>query len=325
MLSKFNQSQRLLNAMTAFVAVFSFLLLHFLVNPAYHHYLQQISWSEGGLFFKYYFTFAGGPAEYSTLFIAQFFKATWLGSLIIAIIIFGIAILIFKTLALRLENKGILYLLLPLFQIMLLSMVFDYLFPFSVLMNIMAVVFALYICAIIDNKGWFAISFHAVFAGVLIYYFSGGAYFLIFMASYLILYIKKPDSKLIISTLLIIGVTFLVPFVAWKFIFLAPLKQAYFRSAPDVAAMLRYSQPLLFRATLVAIPVIMFLARISAVISQRTEIKITDRKQPVVKKRKKNIPTTTSIRFDIKKLGVPIGIAGMVALSGLMLFKSFNK
>jgi hypothetical protein len=226
--------------------------------------------------------------------------------------------------ALQFENTGILYLLIPLFQIMILALMCDYLFPFSVPVNVLTVAVALYICKLIDKRGWFPIVFHVAIAGIFIFYFSGGAYFVIFMTSYLILSLKKPDRRLIINTLLIIGITFLVPYVAWKFIFLAPLKQAYFRSTPDVAAMLRYSRPLLFQVTLVGIPVIFLMSRISTMNFQKIKIKKPVGK-PLANKGKQNTTVSVSRRFDIKKSGLPIGIAAIIAASGFVLYESYNK
>jgi hypothetical protein len=130
--------------------------------------------------------------------------------------------------------------------------------------NLLIISIFLFLNSVIDRRTGSTISLHTIIIGILIYYISGGMYFLIFMCSALVLSLKKPDVKIVINALLIVAFAFLIPFIAYRFVFLNSLNSSFFRSTPDVAAMLRYGRPIIFYIELASIPVIVFMIVISA-------------------------------------------------------------
>jgi len=256
----------LLYLLMCVLAVFSFLFCFYGINPSLHYHYQQIAWQSSKLFLDYNLAFSGGIGEYFTLFISQLFFSKILGSAIVAISGFLISFLIYITIKNQWKNSKLLMLLIPLVQVIVLAPMCDYRYPFSITVNLVIVSGFLFLCTLFAKKTGITISFHTIIAGILLYYISGGMYFLIFMVSSLILLLKKPDGKMLINVVLILSIAILIPFVAYQFIFLTSLNNSYFRSTPDVAAMLRYSRPNLFYIVLAIIPSILLLGRLLTII-----------------------------------------------------------
>lgn len=256
----------LLFLLLVLIAVFSFIFSLIAIETSLHQHYQQIAWQSGKLFFDYYRTFSGGIGEYLALFISQLFKSNLLGSTIVALSGLLIPVFVFKTISIELVKTKLKFLLIPLIQIVILALMCDYSFRFSVTVNLILVSGFLNLCTLIDKYSRFKIKFHTIFAGILLYYLSGGMYFLIFMVSSLILLLKKPDLKLLFNALLFIAISFLIPYVAYRFVFVTSLNNSFFRSTPDVAAMIRYTRPPIFYVSLAAIPFVMFLSKIVAMI-----------------------------------------------------------
>lgn len=259
---------------TAISAVFLYI-----VNPSLHHHFQQIAWQTGVLFRNYYFSFAGGPAEYVALFISQFFKNNLAGSLIIAVSGLSISFFVFKTIESDLKTSRLQLLLIPVIQLIIVALMCDYRFNFSVIVNLFIVSGFLFLCSVFGKKTKPVISYHTILTGVFIYYISGGIYFLIFICASLLLSIKRPVKNSLINGLLLMATGLFVPFIAHRFIFLTSLNNAYFRSLPDVAAMLRYEKTTLFYAVLAAIPAIILVVKIPALIpTSKKENRVSHKK-----------------------------------------------
>lgn len=243
-------------------AVFSFLFCMFYVNISLHHHFQQIAWQSGKLFVDYYFAFPGGATEYFTLFLTQLFYSNILGSAIVALSGLLISFFVYKTVFLKFSKSILFYLLILSMEMLFLVLMFDYRYPFSITVNLLIVSGFLFLNTLCENKFDLSFPFHIIVIGILVYYGCGGMYFLIFMVSSLILQLKKRDTKMLVNALLIIATTFLVPFLAYRFIFLCSLNSSFFRATPEVAAMLRYSRPVIFYYALAAIPTILLLVMI---------------------------------------------------------------
>ena len=229
-----------------------------------HHHYQQIAWQTGNVFLNYYISFPGGFAEYLALFISQFFVSNIFGSALVAISGLLISIFIFKSVYTKIQRFSLLFFVVPVIQIIMLAVMLDYKYHFSITVNLLIISIFLFLNTVINKSTGSKISFHTIIIGILIYYISGGMYFLIFMFSALVLLLRKPDVKMIINTFLIVAFAFLIPFIAYHFIILNSLNSSFFRSTPDVATMLRYGRPLIFYVELASIPVILILIVISA-------------------------------------------------------------
>lgn len=296
-------------------AVFSFLFCFNAVDTSLHYNYQQIAWQNSKLFLDYYLAFSGGPSEYIALFISQLFISKAIGSAIVAFSGFLVSFFIYKIVYVRWKSSEILILLIPLVQVIVLALMFDYRFPFAITVNLIIVSGFLFLCTIIDKNTGITISFHTIIAGILIYYISGGMYFLIFMASSLILLLKKPDVKMFINAFLIIGTALIIPFIGYRFVFLMSVNNSFFRSTPDVAAMLRYSRPIIFYVYLAVIPSILLLTQVSELIS------LTGKKAD-----KSKIENNIGISFTNKgwKVAIAVQLCILIAVSGFIIYEVYK-
>lgn len=302
-------------------ALFSFLFSYFAINPSLHHHFQQIAWQSSYLFLKYYTTFPGGLGEYVALFISQLFYTNFSGSLIISVSGFLISFFIFKTIYLRWGKLNLMFLLIPLVQIILLALMCDYKHHFSVTVNLIIVSGFLFLCAAIEKKVGYTISWFSIIAGILLYYICGGMYFLIFMFSTLILLAGKSRKKILLNTSIIILVSFLVPFLAYHFVFLISFNNSFFRSTPDAAVMLRYSRPPLFYAGIAAIPAIILLSKIVAMFSvKKTELQVLGKNKGKIK----NINQPGFFKRNKQKIVLAVQLIVLIAASGVILFKVYK-
>lgn len=237
-------------------AFISFLVVFLVINPVLHYSEQQIAWLNGIHFLNYYFTFPGGLAEYFTLFISQFFYSKWAGSVVVAVIPWLIAVLLANIIFFKTKSSFLPVLFFPLIQLSVLILMSDYLFNFSMVINLFVVSLFLFCCFYAEVRLKLNLYFSLLPSLFTIYIVSGGVYFLIFTISAILLLFFKPDrSKLILASILII-LAGLIPWFSYKFVYLTNLEHAFLRSVPDVAPMLRYSKPTLFLVTLAIIPLI---------------------------------------------------------------------
>ncbi|HPE74726.1 MAG TPA: DUF6057 family protein [Draconibacterium sp.] len=296
-------------------SVFTFLFCFFAVDTSLHHHYQQIAWQSGNLFLNYYCAFPGGIAEYLTLFISQFFASNLIGSVLLALSGFLVSFFLFKTIYSKIQRFSILFFVVPILQIILLAVMFDYHYHFSITVNLLLVSVLLFVNTEIDRRTGSKISFHTYISGIVIYYISGGIFFLIFMFSAFVLSLGKPEIKRILNTLLIIAFAFLIPFTAYHFITLGSLNSSFFRATPDVAAMLRYSRPIIFYIELAAIPFIIFLIVISSFF--RKKVKKTKK---LVKDRAKSETAEIPLKNDYRKYKAA-GVLFVLATGSLVILK----
>jgi hypothetical protein len=296
----------LLYLLIVLFAVFTFLFCLFEVETSLHYHNQQIAWQSGKMFLNYYNSFPGGLAEYVALYLSQFFSSNFIGSAIIAISGFVLSFFILKTVRLKFENFNVMYFTIPLLQVILLSAMSDYKYHFSITLNLLIVSGILFLCAEFEKKINPLMSFHTIIAGIVIYYVSGGMYFLIFMLSSLILLFKRPDLKMIINTLLILTSAIIIPYLAYRFVILNSINSSFFRATPDVAAMLRYSRPLIFYIELASIPSIIFLVVISAILQKLMQ------KSKIASKSRTNVEIGKEAEIPLMNNNYKITVAGLL-------------
>lgn len=311
-----------LPGLMAFTAVFSFSFNYFAVNPSLHYHYQQIAWYTGKVFLEYYLVFPGGPGEYLTLLVSQWFVSKVVGSLIVALLGLLISYFVYKTVYLKWGKLNLTVLLVPLVQVILLALFCDYRYPFSITVNLLVVTGFLWLCTAIDNKWRFVVSFQTIISGLFIYYISGGMFFLIFMASSAILLLNKPDLKTLLNVAVILGIAIVIPFVAYHFVFLTSLNSSFFRSTPDVAVMLRYGRPNIFYAGLATIPSILLLAKLTGLFQFKNNSSPETLREGIKSKnQKQEILTVNKInRYIITGLQLTL----LFAISGFLLYRAYK-
>src|SRR5690606_2666096 len=94
------------------------------------------------------------------------------------------------------------------------------------------------------------------------------------------------------------------------------LNSSFFRATPDVAAMLRYSRPIIFYFELAAIPFIIFLI----VISSFFKMKVKNIKNPIKNKTKSETGNKTEIplKNNNRKIEVTVLLVLFITVSALI-------
>lgn len=251
--------------------VVSVFFLKYTVQPSLHHHLQQTAWLSGHIFLAGFLKYAGGPGEYIALFISQFFGSDTLSAIIIALFAALVVFLLFKTFQLIQKRFHSIYYVLPVMQIIIAALFCNYLFPFSGLLNLTVVILFLYCTVLIGKRLKMKIWYPVLIFSPVLYYVSGGMYFLIFMLSSLLMSVNKSVKFTLINTILILAEVVFIPWLAFKYVFDSSIFASYFKSTPDVAVMLRYSKPVLFYIGLGLIPGIILLFTITELISGRNK------------------------------------------------------
>lgn len=307
-----------LTATTAFTFIFCI----YAIKPTLHYHFQQIAWQTGTLFREYYLVFAGGPAEYLALFVSQFFKSNLAGSLIISVSGLILSFLILKAIDFEFDTFLLKLLVLPLIQIVVVALMCDYKFNFSVIINLIIVSGFLFLSSVFEKKTEPVILYHKVLTGVFIYYISGGIYFLIFILASIFLAIKRPVKTAVINVVLLTATAVTVPYLAHQIIFLTSLNNAYFRAMPDVAAMLRYEKQPLFYAGLAIIPVVILIAKILLIISESKKGNPSSGKK--VDKSGNPILLVSALNYKWSFILVP-QVFLLLITTGIIIYNAYNR
>ena len=313
-----NPTRKILFLVSIIISILSYLFILFAVNTELIYDHQQIAWERSSEFFKTYFSFAGGPAEYITLFITQSFYFNWLGSFIVLGIANLISFFLYESAKKKYGISNIAYFLIPLMPVIIVSLMSDYNYHFSITVNLLLIALVIYLCTLFERFNSTKISYHILISGLFVYYFSGGIYFLIFMLASLILMLKTLDRKTWINFLIIVVTAGIIPYLANRFVFLTSLKMSYFRAYPEVAVMLRYNRPILFYVILGMIPLVFFC---SAVIYRPFH-----KSKPGSPLKDSDINNTSRILglTGSPYLGTIIGVVVLLGLSSFILYKSIN-
>jgi len=241
------------------VSLFFSALIILQINPSLHHFLQQYAWQNNPDFLKHHLDYAGGFAEYVSLFFSGFLITNILGSILILALIAVSTFLLKKILDSinkELVTTGI---FVALFPLMIVSFFVDYLFYFSVLVNVVIVLAFLFLQTSFSGRRKLK-SVLILPLSILIYYICGGGYFLMFMVSSAMLALSDGGKVIWHRFFICIVLAITVPFFFYYVFFTDSLEQAYFRIFPDVAPMLRYSHKTLIVPLLSVVPFFIFIS-----------------------------------------------------------------
>ncbi|MDA3929608.1 MAG: DUF6057 family protein [Prolixibacteraceae bacterium] len=241
-------------SIVSLLAVFSFLFSFYRIAPNLHHHFQQIAFQTDVIFFKKYSCFAGGLSEYFALFIAQFFKSKFIGSILISLTGLLVSILFYFSVKLKWKNSSLVYLLIPIPQLLLLVLQTNYKYPFSVSINILFTSAFLFFSVISIKKTKVPVWLNVLIFGFLLYIISGGMYFVVFILGMLIQTFSFNTRNVLLNSLPVVVIGALIPVVAYQFIFLESIVDSYFKATPNLAVLLTYKTSLLFYVVLFIIP-----------------------------------------------------------------------
>ncbi|MBN2636545.1 MAG: hypothetical protein JXR61_09765 [Prolixibacteraceae bacterium] len=296
------------------ISILSYLLID--TRLIFHH--QQIAWDSSAAFFNSHFSKAGGPAEYIALFITQLFFYNFSGSFVISLVVTLITFVLYSIIKLKWGDFYLPYFILPFIPVILIALMFNYNYHFSITVNLFIVSNFLLLGQVINIRFKANLLIVTLLAGLWVYYLSGGIYFLLFMLSSIVLHLHSINKASLINIAVILFVTVLIPFVAFKFVFLTSLKMSYFRAYPEVAVMLRYNTPPLFYIGLGIIPFMFTISAIFYRTSKKEKTTITKKtvNQRIVKK--------PFLRIPIQSTKIIAVIIVWLLCSTIILITAFN-
>jgi hypothetical protein len=214
----------------AFILVYllaAFLYLYSVVKPELHYFSQQPSFQTNKYFFISYLSTPGGLVQYFSLFIYQLFFFNWLGSLIVSLTLLLFLVLGYHIFRNFLKPENLLFwIFIPV--ILLFSLFNNYLFSFFTVTNgILVYASILFSIPFLKAKKpkWYLFFFLAP----VIYYLTGGMSFLVFTASFLVIFLHFSGFKRnILPVVAILLLTILLPYIAFKYIFNISLSRSFF-------------------------------------------------------------------------------------------------
>jgi hypothetical protein len=229
-----------------------------IINPELYYHLHQPPFLTAWHFLKSYLLYPGGPAEYISTFLEQFFYSAFGGSLIITLIGLLTFRLTYSFLNNIKERAANFYLaILPFIGIVIL--LHNYYFPFSTVVKVLFAFSAISLFQLTSRHNilkWiqlFLLSF-------LVYYFSGSAGFVIYITGIILLAINSAGLKQN-SIFIIVSFAYgiLMPLIAFKFIFSISPDYKYMDFLPNLPEFMKYKPGIIFYAFGFYIPIIIAL------------------------------------------------------------------
>jgi len=230
--------------------LFSVVYIQLAINPALFYHYQQIAFLFDCYYFESFVSYPGGMVEYVTNFFAQFFRWSWMGTLIIMGFVGGIAYFMHRIISFTnpANPAKLLVWCLPFpLIIMLLS---NYRFPFVVVLQLLLIVVFSFGFIVLSKKlEKYLIPLFLLFATVLYYLAGGGALLVFLLISVVYVFTLKISVLNKVTGILSFVLTYLVIcFVSYKYLFLIAPYPAFFHILPQAPVMLNYRPEVIFYA-----------------------------------------------------------------------------
>jgi hypothetical protein len=254
-MKNFNISNTKWAIILAYIILIFFYLLY-VVQPELYYHLQQPGFNSNWYFFKEFYIYPGGIAQYLANFLSQFFIFRWTGSLIIICISISLMSFFYKILnSYKKSNFKFIWMFIPF--VISIALMNDYNFPFVAVIKLLFVFISINIFnyAIIKKFNHYTVY---LILSPIIYYLTGSGFFLIFsisaIISALILYNNMRSNLLFIITSLLY--TIIIDYVSFKFIFNISPANTYFSFLPDdFAIYFKYEPGYLFYIFCYTLPI----------------------------------------------------------------------
>ncbi len=239
-------------AIAGFLSLVFFYILN-VVQPFLYAHHTQAPFLFTSFFAETYFQFPGEPTEYLANFTMQLFYNP--GSGAVALFLFS-AVFYLLTLALlnRVSKTRINPMVAFLPVTFLVTLVNNYNLPFSVIVSVLLLTSFLLLLSLAKGS---LLKSSAIFVvgAFLVYYLSGSGYYLLFTVSSVFLAAGMKKIHKLYFILLVGLFSFVLPFMAAKYIFALPPRQVGFYFYPPEAYFMDYKPSIVFVLFLVSIPV----------------------------------------------------------------------
>ncbi len=198
------------------------------IQPFLHYNFQQIAFVHDIEFFYSYANYAGGIADYIAVFISQYFAFNFFGSFLIVSVAVVQSLIALWILNFFVVNSKIQISVFCSFLLASIVMMCNYSFPYYITIRLLLSMVIAVVFVILNNKFTKLSVLFYVLLICLVLYLAGGAAAIVFGLSSLIIYslTHKIRNTLLFSPLSILF-TAILPYIAYKFIFLQSLKDLY--------------------------------------------------------------------------------------------------
>jgi len=224
------------------ITIAAWCITAFEIKPFLHYNYQQTGFLVSLNFFKSFISYPGGIADYIANFLAQFFSLNKLGSLLI-VAVAALQGIILLDIVCRVQSKiKLQFLLFALVLIFGVVVLCDYRYPYYASIRLlMAFIFTWTFCLIQNANPKLSIAVWFVLA-ILLFYLAGGAALMVFALSSVLIFLITNKSGwrfLYLPAFLIVAA--LLPYLAYKFVFLMSLPNLYRITLVKPPAMLSYT------------------------------------------------------------------------------------
>ena len=324
-------SRNLTNLLLLLISLMAWWFTAFVIHPELHYYLQQSAFLTDQLFFKGFVGYPGGIADYIAEFVAQFFHFNALGSLLI-VLVAAIQGIIAINLVKRITGKSRFNFII--FALILLLSVWvqcDYHFRFyAAIRLLLSSGFVWFFAVLIQKLPRLKIYIGFLLAAIL-FYLAGGAALMVFTAAIILIQIRVADKKSDwIALPILVLFSGVVPYLAYKYLFLVDLPLVYSITHSKSPIILYYAADYKLYSLYSLLPVYLLF-------SVLYQLKKPDEKasSPVVETKKENKPAPKIDKKVVLKpekksrnpqmVWLSVQVIVIIVLAVICLYSSFDK
>lgn len=324
--------KHLTNLLLLIVLLFAWWFTASAINPQLQYFLQQSAFVTSISFFKSFSSYPGGLADYLSEFITQFFYFKLTGSLLI-ILTAALTGIIAIHLIQRIAGKVKLnFSIFTLFLLLFLLVQCNYYYPFYASVRLLMAGVFIWLCTTLSEKysRWrYPVNF---ILAVILFYLAGGAALIVCTISIIFLQIHFYGKKTDWYMLPLLAVfSAVLPYVAYRYVFLVELPLVYDLTHSKSPEILRYVPDYRLYSLYLLFPVIILLAVLYkrfGLNRKDAPVHVMPKKIVPVKKGAKKQDTKEVLSPEARKIkreGSPIvWVAGQLVIMGVLAGFSFH-
>jgi len=303
--------------------VLSFVYFKNVIDPTLHFHFQQTAFLTGKSFLYEFTAYPGGISDYCAIFLAQFFSFPVWGSLIAAFFCVAIAFFIWQTGKKIFSDVQLAVLFISLPFMILVGLQSNYYYPFAITFNLFLIAAATWAYLLyIQKYPKFSVAGFIIFS-IALYAIAGGMSFLTFCLNAIFIHwYRCKGAKKIVLPLIIAAYALLIPFVAYKFIYLTSLNTAYLKAWRILPMSLEYTPTYWYWLMFSVLPVLLIM---ESIVSWSIS-KFAASKPLYDKKKSTALPTTPKSNSPkIFYLSLSMQLLLLVVLANYIIKKTYDE
>lgn len=222
---------KILNLSNLFILltiVAAWLITNSVIKPFLHYHFQQTAFNTGIEFFRSFYSYPGGIADYLAEFVAQFFSFNSLGSLLI-VAIASLQGFIVLNIVDRFVGKGTFnYTIFSLILILGIVVLCDYRYPYYASIRLLFAFVFTWLFSLINAKySRLSVVFWLVLA-ILLFYLANGFVVLVYALSTAFIFILTNKERIWLAVIpVFLFLAGLIPYLGYKYLFQITIRNIY--------------------------------------------------------------------------------------------------